>query len=113
MHAIRNGTLLLNLIGSIIFLTAVYAFQYTVGFSFWSEAIDKAGIANFHTLFNVVVTLIFLPFTRVLVFLPSTPSRHRRRRQTRWQSWSLACWERLPSHSIRHSTASQTWVPQR
>ena len=58
-----------NLIGSIIFLTAVYAFQYTVGFSFWSEAIDKAGIANFHTLFNVVVTLIFLPFTRVLVFL--------------------------------------------
>ena len=25
-----------NLIGSIIFLTAVYAFQYTVGFSFWS-----------------------------------------------------------------------------
>lgn len=58
-----------NLIGSLIFLTAVYAFQYTVGFSFWSEAIDKAGIANFHTLFNVVVTLLFLPFTRVLVFL--------------------------------------------
>ena len=58
-----------NLIGSIIFLVVIYAVQYTVGFSFWSEAIDKAGIANFHTLFNVVVTILFLPFTRVLVFL--------------------------------------------
>lgn len=58
-----------NLIGSIVFLVVVYAFQYTVGFGFWSDAIDKAGIANFHTLFNVVVTILFLPFTRVLVFL--------------------------------------------
>ena len=38
-------------------------------FLFGKEAIDKAGIANFHTLFNVVVTLLFLPFTKVLVFL--------------------------------------------
>lgn len=58
-----------NMIGSVIFLLAVYAIEYTIGFSFWEEAIDKAGIANFHTLFNVVVTLLFLPFTKVLVFL--------------------------------------------
>ena len=58
-----------NMIGSIIFLLAIYAIEYTIGFSFWEEAIDKAGIANFHTLFNVVVTLLFLPFTKVLVFL--------------------------------------------
>ena len=58
-----------NMIGSIIFLLTVYSIEYTIGFSFWEEAIDKAGIANFHTLFNVVVTLLFLPFTKVLVFL--------------------------------------------
>ena len=58
-----------NMIGSIIFLLAVYSIEYTIGFAFWEEAIDKAGIANFHTLFNVVVTLLFLPFTKVLVFL--------------------------------------------
>ena len=58
-----------NMIGSAIFLLAIYAIEYTIGFSFWEEAIDKAGIANFHTLFNVVVTLLFLPFTKVLVFL--------------------------------------------
>ena len=52
-----------NLIGSIVFLIAVYALEYTVGFSFWNSPIDKGGIANFHTLFNVTCTVLFLPFT--------------------------------------------------
>lgn len=58
-----------NLIGSIAFLVAIYAVQYTVGFSFWENPIDKGGIANFHTLFNVSCTLLFLPFTGLLVKL--------------------------------------------
>ena len=58
-----------NLIGSIAFLVAIYAVQYTVGFSFWENPIDKSGIANFHTLFNVTCTLLFLPFTGLLVKL--------------------------------------------
>ncbi len=58
-----------NMIGSIVFLIGVYSIEYTIGFSFWTEAIDKAGIADFHTLFNVLVTILFLPFTKVLVFL--------------------------------------------
>lgn len=58
-----------NLIGSITFLVAIYAMQYTVGFSFWENPIDKGGIANFHTLFNVTCTLLFLPFTGLLVKL--------------------------------------------
>ena len=35
-------------------------------FDFWGEAIDKSGIANFHTIFNVVMTLVFIPFTKQL-----------------------------------------------
>ena len=58
-----------NLIGSIAFLVATYAIQYTVGFSFWENPIDKGGIANFHTLFNVTCTVLFLPFTGLLVKL--------------------------------------------
>lgn len=58
-----------NLIGSIAFLVAIYAVQYAVGFSFWKNPIDKGGIANFHTLFNVTCTLLFLPFTGLLVKL--------------------------------------------
>ncbi len=55
-----------NVIGTVVFLSAVYGIQYAIGFSFWNEAIDTVGIANFHTLFNVVVTLVLLPFARLL-----------------------------------------------
>ncbi|MGN0609479.1 MAG: Na/Pi cotransporter family protein [Oscillospiraceae bacterium] len=55
-----------NIIGTILFLIAVYLIQGLVGFSFWSEPIDMGGIANFHTFFNVVVTICFMPFTKLL-----------------------------------------------
>lgn len=58
-----------NLIGSAAFLVGVYTLQYTIGFPFFKESIGKAGIANFHTLFNVCATLLFLPFTGALVRL--------------------------------------------
>ena len=53
-----------NIIGTILFITVVYSFiAITGGFSFWNMPIDKGGIANVHTLFNVVCTIIFLPFS--------------------------------------------------
>ncbi len=55
-----------NIIGTAVFLTATYAIQYTIGFPFWNFPIDKGGIANFHTIFNVVVTLGFIPFAGLL-----------------------------------------------
>lgn len=58
-----------NLIGSIIFLIGTYIIQNTIGFPFWDSPIDKGGIANFHTLFNVTCTILFLPFAGFLVRL--------------------------------------------
>ena len=58
-----------NVVGTAIFLIVVYSFQYAVGFSFWNDTIDMGGIANFHTLFNIIVTAIFIPFHKVLEFL--------------------------------------------
>ena len=55
-----------NLIGTTVFLIGIYTFQYTVGFPFWSDPIGRSGIANFHLIFNVVTTLLFLPFTGLL-----------------------------------------------
>ena len=55
-----------NIIGTLFFLIVVYAIQHLVGFGFWNSPIDRGGIANFHTIFNVVVTLCFIPFWRVL-----------------------------------------------
>ncbi|MDE6764182.1 MAG: Na/Pi cotransporter family protein [Oscillospiraceae bacterium] len=55
-----------NVIGTIAFLTVVYTIKAIFGFPAWDEPIDMGGIANFHTLFNITVTLCFLPFTKLL-----------------------------------------------
>lgn len=55
-----------NLIGTILFMIGIYGYQYAVGFGFWNEAIDMGGIANFHLIFNIVSTLVLLPFTGLL-----------------------------------------------
>jgi phosphate:Na+ symporter len=54
---------LFNIFGTLIWLIGIYLIQGVVGFPFWDDAIDMGGIANFHTVFNVVSVLIFLPFT--------------------------------------------------
>lgn len=58
--------LLFNLIGSIIFMIAIYTYQGLVGFSFWNDTIDMGGIANFHLIFNLVCTILLLPCTGLL-----------------------------------------------
>lgn len=50
-----------NLIGTIIFLIFIYTYQYFIGFTFWKNTIEMGQIANFHTIFNVVSTVILLP----------------------------------------------------
>lgn len=55
-----------NIIGCIVFLLGIYAIQHFIGFSFWNSPIDMGGIANFHTLFNVIVTILFIPFVGLL-----------------------------------------------
>lgn len=51
-----------NVLGTLIFLVGCYAIQNTISFPFWNDVIDKGGIANFHTVFNIGVTLLFIPF---------------------------------------------------
>lgn len=55
-----------NIIGTILFLVIVYTIQGIWGFPFWDSPIDRGGIANFHTLFNIVVTLCLIPFAKGL-----------------------------------------------
>ena len=58
-----------NVIGTAVFLAGVYGLKAAGLFPFWNDVMTKGDIANFHTLFNVVVTLLFLPFTKVLAWL--------------------------------------------
>ncbi len=55
-----------NILGTTVFLIAVYTVQHFIGFSFWEEPINRGGIANFHTVFNIVITFCFIPFSFVL-----------------------------------------------
>ena len=55
-----------NVIGTIIFTVAVFAIQGMGIGDFWDNPINKSGIANFHTIFNVTMTVLFLPFTGLL-----------------------------------------------
>lgn len=55
-----------NILGTTFFLCAIYLIQYTIGFPFWNDPIGMGGIANFHTIFNITVTLLFMPFTKLL-----------------------------------------------
>ena len=55
-----------NLIGTIIFLVVIYSYQHFIGFSFWNSTVDMGKIADFHTLFNVVSTIILFPFSSLL-----------------------------------------------
>lgn len=55
-----------NVIGTFLFTVTIFIVQSLGIGDFWNMPIDKSGIANFHTLFNVTMTVVFLPFTRLL-----------------------------------------------
>ena len=70
--ACKNGKraacvhLYFNLIGTLLFLTGYYAIDAIVGFPFADEMITEQGIAVIHTAFNVITTLVLLPFSKKL-----------------------------------------------
>ena len=55
-----------NIIGSAIFLILFYTANAFIGFPFFNDSINKAGIAVVHTSFNIFSTLLLLPFTKQL-----------------------------------------------
>ena len=58
-----------NLIGTIVFMTVFYALNAVMPFAFLDLTANAAGIAVAHTAFNVIATVCWLPFSRVLVRL--------------------------------------------
>lgn len=55
-----------NLIGTIVCLSVFYLVNAFVQFSFTNDAITPVGIAAVHSIFNIVTTVILLPFTKQL-----------------------------------------------
>ena len=55
-----------NVIGTILFLSLFYIVNAFVHFSFLNDAVTPVNIAIVHTLFNLMTTAVFLPFTNLL-----------------------------------------------
>ena len=56
-------------VGSALFLIVIYLYQGLIGFAFWNDTVNMGDVANFHTLFNIVVAVVFLPFINPLISL--------------------------------------------
>jgi phosphate:Na+ symporter len=57
-----------NVIGTGIFMAALYLARPLMA-SFWNNSMSMGDIANFHTFFNIITTVIFIPFNGLLVKL--------------------------------------------
>ena len=55
-----------NIIGTAIFLLGFYALHALLRFPFYALPIDELGIAQVHTIFNLVCTVVMLPLSRLL-----------------------------------------------
>ena len=58
-----------NVMGSVLFLILLYAGNAILHFAFWDGPINMGGVANFHLIFNLTCTALFLPFRKQLVKL--------------------------------------------
>ncbi len=58
-----------NVIGSLFFLVVLYAGNAMFSFPFWQGVMDMGSVANFHLIFNLTCTVLFLPFHKALVRL--------------------------------------------
>ncbi len=55
-----------NLIGTAMLLVLFYGLDAVIGFAFTENTIDEMGIAIVHTAFNLLCTLVWAPFTKLL-----------------------------------------------
>ena len=54
--------LLFNIFGAIFFTVIIYSIYYTVGIPFFEKVVNRGDIANIHLAFNLIVSLVLLPF---------------------------------------------------
>lgn len=61
--------LLVKIMGTIVILSIIMILQNVMNIGIFSESVGYLGIAVMHTIFNVATTVMFLPFTKQLVWL--------------------------------------------
>lgn len=54
--------LLFNIFGAIFFFVVIYGIYYTIGIPFLANTVNRGDIANIHLGFNLITSLVLLPF---------------------------------------------------
>lgn len=67
-----------NLIGTVIFMSVFYGINAFVHFEFLEQSANQLGIAILHTSFNVLATIVLLPFSKGLEKLASLTVREKK-----------------------------------
>ena len=67
-----------NLIGTVIFMSVFYGINAFVHFEFLEQSANQLGIAILHTSFNVLATMVLLPFSKGLEKLASLTVRDKK-----------------------------------
>ena len=58
-----------NMIGTLVFMVALYAGNAIFRFPFWNNTLNSGLIANLHSGFNICCTILLVPFNKLLVRL--------------------------------------------
>lgn len=58
-----------NLIGTVVFMTVFYTLHFVLQFTFMEQPTGAVGIAVVHSAFNIIATILLLPFSKILVKL--------------------------------------------
>ncbi len=58
--------LIFNIIGALLFTVIIYAVYYTVGIPGFSHVVNRGNIANIHLGFNLITSMLLLPFSEKL-----------------------------------------------
>ena len=61
--------LMFNILSCIVITTVIYGIYYTVGIGWFGNVVNRGDIANVHLLFNLIPSLLFLPFTEPIAKL--------------------------------------------
>ena len=61
--------LIFNLIGAVLFTIPVYLIYYTVGIPLFAKIVNRGDIANIHLMFNLVTSILLLPFSEQMAAL--------------------------------------------
>ena len=57
------GYVFFNVFGAVFFSIAIYLLHHTIGLPFMSKVVNRSSIATVHLLFNLLTSLILLPFS--------------------------------------------------